>query len=391
MSRLDELIEKLCPDGVEWKELGELCGFKRGQSIKSTNAVGGEVPVISGGQKPAFYHNVSNRNGNCITVAGSGAYAGFVSYWDKPIFCADSFTVDIRDYSILSVKYTYYFLKNKQDLIYSLKKGAGVAHVYGRDISNIKIPILPLEIQEEIVHILDLFTELTAELTARRKQYEFYRDSLLTFGDDIERVKLKDIATIKARIGWQGLTKEEYLIDGKYQLITGVNFVNGSVDFSKCYFVSEERYLQDKNIQIKEKDILVTKDGTLGKIAYINKLIKPSTLNSGIFVVRCNDESVVLSKYLFYYLRSPKLMNFARSRLTGGTIKHLNQNVIIEFPVCVPSLPEQERIVSILDKFDKLCNDISEGLPAEIDARKKQYEYYRDKLLTFKNISEHKD
>ncbi|EIA23310.1 Type I restriction-modification enzyme subunit S, partial [Candidatus Arthromitus sp. SFB-1] len=193
------------------------------------------------------------------------------------------------------------------------------------------------------------------------------------------------------RIGWQGLTKEEYLIDGKYQLITGVNFVNGSVDFSKCYFVSEERYLQDKNIQIKEKDILVTKDGTLGKIAYINKLIKPSTLNSGIFVVRCNDESVVLSKYLFYYLRSPKLMNFARSRLTGGTIKHLNQNVIIEFPVCVPSLPEQERIVSILDKFDKLCNDISEGLPAEIDARKKQYEYYRDKLLTFKNISEHKD
>lgn len=197
--------------------------------------------------------------------------------------------------------------------------------------------------------------------------------------------KLSEIALIKARIGWQGLTKSEYLDEGEYYLITGIDFRNGLVDFEHCHYVTKDRYEQDKNIQIKNNDVLVTKDGTLGKVAYVTGLNKPATLNSGVFVVRTLTEDV-LARYLYHYLSSDHLMNFAKSRITGGTIKHLNQNIMVDVPVPILPIEIQEKIISILDKFDKLTNDISEGLPAEIEARKKQYEYYRNKLLNFKEL-----
>ena len=205
------------------------------------------------------------------------------------------------------------------------------------------------------------------------------------YGQEIKWLKLSDIALIKARIGWQGLTKSEYLSSGDYYLITGIDFKNGIVDFEHCHYVTKDRYEQDKNIQIKNGDVLVTKDGTLGKVAYVEGLNKPATLNSGVFVVRTIKDEIS-QRYLYHYLNSDHLMNYARSRITGGTIKHLNQNIMVDVPIPIPSLEVQEKIVNILDKFDKLTNDISEGLPAEIEARQKQYEYYRNKLLSFKEL-----
>ena len=184
MNTIKQLIDKYCPDGVEYKKLGEVCTFQRGTSLTSKNAIEGDIPVISGGQKPAFYHNVANREANSITVAGSGAYAGYVSFWNKPIFAADCFTV-YPDCSILLIKYVYHYLLNIQEKIYDTKKGAGVPHVHGKDIAKFLIPVPPLPVQREIVRILDNFTsleaELEAELEARRKQYEYYRDQLLSF------------------------------------------------------------------------------------------------------------------------------------------------------------------------------------------------------------------
>ena len=189
MNKIDELIEKLCPNGVKYIELKEICTFNRGKSITSKIAKNGNIPVISGGQKPAFYHNIANRPENTITIAGSGAYAGYVSFWKEPIFCSDAFSVDIINENILNKRYLYHFLLNNQDKIYSKKVGAGIPHVYGKDIANFFIPVPPLEIQREIVEILDKFTEslsklqalLKAEIEARQKQYEYYRDKLLTF------------------------------------------------------------------------------------------------------------------------------------------------------------------------------------------------------------------
>ena len=187
MSKLNELIEKLCTNGVKYKKLEEVCDFNRGTSITSKNAIEGEVPVISGGQKPAFYHNISNRPAGTITIAGSGAYAGYVAFWDKPIFCADSFSVDVKDEKILNKKFLCYYLLNRQQDIYNKKTGAGIAHVHGKDIAKFNIPVPPMEVQCEIVRILDKFTEieekLELELEARKKQYEYYRNKLLNFDE----------------------------------------------------------------------------------------------------------------------------------------------------------------------------------------------------------------
>jgi len=188
MNRIEKLIAELCPDGVEWKKLGEVCEFKRGKAITKDKTISGNIPVVAGGRKLAYYHNEYNRTGETIVVAGSGAYAGYISFWNEPIFVSDAFSVH-PDKNLLIIKYVYYFLLTKQEIIHSLKTGAGVSHVYPKDLQNFLIPLPPLPIQEEIVKILDTFTELEAELElklqaeleARRKQYEYYRNKLLTF------------------------------------------------------------------------------------------------------------------------------------------------------------------------------------------------------------------
>ena len=183
MSKLQELIDKLCPHGVEYKELGEVAEMKRGKSITKKQIVEGEYPVVSGGRLPAYYCNQFNREGETITVAGSGAGAGYVQYWSKPIFVCDAFS--IKGNNEASTRYLYHFLLSKQNYIYSTKKGGGVPHVHISSIEHMKIPIPPMPVQEEIVRILDLFTELTKELTKelelRKKQYAYYRDKLLAF------------------------------------------------------------------------------------------------------------------------------------------------------------------------------------------------------------------
>lgn len=180
MSRIEELIKELCPNGVEYKKLKDISEMKRGTSITKKDICQGKIPVISGGREPAYWCDTYNRDGETITVAGSGAGAGYLQYWTIPIFVCDAFS--IKGTKIVETKYLYYCLENMQEYIYSTKKGGGVPHVHISSIENVKIPVPPLPVQREIVRILDNFTELTAELTARKKQYEYYRDSLLTFG-----------------------------------------------------------------------------------------------------------------------------------------------------------------------------------------------------------------
>lgn len=181
MSRIGTLITKLCPDGVEYRNLYDVAHFDRGQVITAKDTVDGGIPVIAGGQKPAYYHNVSNRPAGTITVAGSGAYAGYVSMWDAPIWLSDAFSVAPNDEHELSSAFLYQLLKLNQNWIYAKKKGSGVPHVHGADLSRLEIPVPPIEVQREIVRILDAFAELEAELEARRAQYGYYRDRLLNF------------------------------------------------------------------------------------------------------------------------------------------------------------------------------------------------------------------
>ena len=164
--------------------------------------------------------------------------------------------------------------------------------------------------------------------------------------------KLSDLATMHARIGWQNLRTSEFLDEGDYMLITGTDFEDGRINYETCHYVEQGRYDQDPHIQIHDGSILITKDGTLGKVAYVQGLAMPATLNAGVFNVEIKDEDNTDRKYLFQYLKAPFLMDYVNQRATGGTIKHLNQNILVDFPVLLPSKAEQEIIGRLFEQLD---------------------------------------
>ena len=186
------------------------------------------------------------------------------------------------------------------------------------------------------------------------------------FTDPWEQRKLSELTTMHARIGWQNLRTSEFFDSGNYYLITGTDFENGYVNLSTCHYVNKDRYDQDPNIQIDNGSILITKDGTLGKVALVQGLDKPATLNAGVFNVVIRNEEIVDNGYLYQYLKAPFLLNYVAQTATGGTIKHLNQNILVDFPVSMPSKGEQEligdaflRLDNLITlhqrKYDKLC------------------------------------
>ena len=174
------------------------------------------------------------------------------------------------------------------------------------------------------------------------------------FDDTWEQRKLSELTSMHARIGWQNLRTSEFLDSGNYMLITGTDFNDGAINFSTCHYVERERYEQDRNIQIHNGSILITKDGTLGKVAYVQGLSMPATLNAGVFNVQIKDANNVDEKYLFQYLKAPFLMDYVDKKATGGTIKHLNQSILVDFPVILPQRSEQTLIGAFFLQLDNL-------------------------------------
>lgn len=173
------------------------------------------------------------------------------------------------------------------------------------------------------------------------------------FTDAWEQRKLSEICTMHARIGWQNLRTSEFLDSGDYYLITGTDFEDGRINLSTCHYVEKDRFEQDKKIQIKNGSILITKDGTLGKVAFVENLDKPATLNAGVFNVEIIENDVD-NRYLFQYLKAPFLMDYVNSKATGGTIKHLNQSILVDFPVQMPESAEQQKIGAYFSRLDHL-------------------------------------
>lgn len=374
MSKLEELIQQYCPDGVEYKTLGEATIMKRGTSATKGIMQEGDIPVISGGRQSAFYCNVSNRTGEVITVAGSGAGAGYVQYWNEPIFVCDAFSIQGNE--TLKTKYVYYILTNIQEKIYSTKKGGGVPHVHISSIDKFEIPVPPLPVQEEIVRILDAFTELQAELQKRLQQYNYYRDNLLSFEGrtDVQWKKLNEVATV---------------YDGTHQTPaykeSGIPFISveniGNIYNSRKY-ISREDFDKYK-IKPRMGDVFMTRIGSIGVCAVFEKQADIAYYVS-LALIRPNQDAVN-SRYLKHIIESLTGCKELKKRtLVNAVPIKVNKDDIGKIVLPFPSLAEQQKIVSILDRFDSLTNDLTEGLPAEIEKRRQQYEYYRDKLLTFK-------
>lgn len=376
MNKLKELITTLCPEGLEFKELCEVCEFHRGTPLTSSHAMKGDVPVVSGGQKPAFYHNVSNRPAGCVTVAASGS-AGYVSYWDVPIFCADSFTVDTKDSMELLSKFLYYYLTTQQEKIYRCRTNGAIPHVYSRHIANFMIPIPPLEVQAEIVRILDKFANaktglialLERELVLRKKQFEYYRDDFLSKSTD--QATLEEVAQYSAyRINAAEVDENNYV---------GVdNLLKDKAGKTKSNYVPTEGRLT----AYKKNDILI------GNIRPYLRKVWFADIDGGasgdVLTITVTDTERVYPHFLYYVLSSEDFFFYATQYSKIGKMPRGDKKAIMKYKFSLPSRDEQKRIAEILSRFETLCNSLTEGIPAEIEARKKQYAYYRDKLLTFK-------
>lgn len=389
MSYLEKLLDGV---EVEWKTLGSIAELKRGTSITKKDVIDGTIPVVAGGRTPAYYHNTSNRDGQTIVIAGSGAYAGFVSWWEEPIFVSDAFTV--KPHNILLPRYCYHFLMNMQQQLHDFKSGGGVPHVYPRDVSPILIPIpcpnnpeKSLAIQSEIVRILDKFTaltaELTAELTMRKKQYNYYRDQLLSFKEgEVEWKTLGEIGDFT----YGYIAKAMDSGDARFVRITDIN-KNGKLSKENPMYVElneeNEKYILAKN------DLLMARTGaTFGKTMIFEE--EYPAVYAG-FLIKLNlDKTVINAKYYWHFAQSDFFWGQANKLVSGGGQPQFNANALKQIRVPIPypshpqkSLDEQGRIVDILDKFDAIAASITEGLPREIELRHKQYEYYRDLLFSF--------
>lgn len=371
MGKIDELIKQLCPDGIQLVSLDSVCSFKRGTTITAKKAIPGEIPVIAGGQTPSYYHNDANRDGETIAVAGSGAYAGFVSYWDVPIFLSDAFSVE--PCSKVMHKYLFYYLRHNQQKIYALQKGAGVPHVHGSDISKFKIPLPPLAVQKEIVEILDTFTGMIANLQEeqeqRQKQFEYYRNQLLVFKDG----KIKNITIGKVGdIGKICMCKR--IMKSQTNTVCGIPFYKiGTFGKDADAYISKDVFEEYKKLYSypKKGDVLMSASGTIGRTVVFDG--KPSYFQDSNIVWVDNDEKKVLNSYLKYYYQ------IAKWETQGGTIKRLYNSLLASTEIIYPSLDKQQEIVDKLDTFEALISNIKQ----EIELRQKQYEYYREKLLTF--------
>ena len=240
-------------------------------------------------------------------------------------------------------------VKWRQGVIY------GQWRIHESDFLKIEIPVPSVVEQRKIGAYLDQLDRL---ITLHQREFVFLCKEKIEIIRYIkntwEQRKLSEIATMHARIGWQNLRTSEFLDNGDYMLITGTDFMDGAVNFDTCHYVERERYEQDKHIQIRNGSILITKDGTLGKVAYIQGLTMPATLNAGVFNVEIRDEKEVDNRYLFQYLKAPFLMDYVDKKATGGTIKHLNQNILVDFPVVLPQKDEQAKIGEYFLGIDNL-------------------------------------
>ena len=383
MSKLDELIKELCPNGVEYKELKDMCVIKKGVQLNKEKLLEeANYPVINGGILPSGYWNNYNVKEDTITISQGGASAGYVQYISTKFWAgAHCYYLELKDKNI-NYRYIYHFIKMKQNKLTSSQVGAGIPSVEKKVLENLLIPTPPLEVQNEIVRILDNFTaltaELTTELTARKKQYSWYRDYLLNFENKVEIVKLEDIAEV-----YDGTHQTP---DYKKNGIPFVSVENIDNIYNTEKYISEEDY--EKNYRIKPKidDIFMTRIGTIGKCAIVTTN-NPLAYYVSLALLRPNKNKID-STYLKYIIESrigKKELN-KRILFTAVPIK-INKGDIDKLEIPLPPLEVQKRIVEVLDNFEKICNDLNIGLPAEIEARQKQYEFFRNYLLTFKEDS----
>ena len=211
-----------------------------------------------------------------------------------------------------------------------------------------------ITLQEKFVEVVE---------QADKSKFDCIKSRFIEMFKDSPRTKLSDFCELKARIGWQGLKHEEFLDEGEYHLVTGIDFDEDEINWAKCHYVTKERYEQDPYIQLHEGDVLVTKDGTIGKVAIVSNMGIPATLNSGVFVLR-DLKGLTQNRFLFYCLLSKDFEQFIDDCKTGSTIAHLNQKAFVNYMIPTPNIERQNQFVSIAEQADKSKFELKNSIAA---------------------------
>lgn len=371
-------LEKLL-DGaeVEWNPLGKVTDIKTGQSV-SKNIIAqnpGIYPVINSGREPLGFINEWNTENDPIGITTRGAGVGSITWQEGKYFRGNlNYSVTIKSEYELNVRFLYHILLHFQKEIHNLCSFTGIPALNASELKKLEIPIPPLSVQTEIVKILDALTALTSELTSelilRRKQYEYYREKLLNIDEMNKIIELGDVGPVRM---CKRILKNQTASSGDIPF-----YKIGTFGKKPDAYISNELFQEykQKYSYPKKGDILISASGTIGRTVIFDG--ENSYFQDSNIVWIDNDETLVLNKYLYHFYKIAKW-----GIAEGGTIQRLYNDNLKKVKVSIPPLKEQQRIVSILDKFETLTNSITEGLPLAIEQSQKRYEYYRELLLNF--------
>ena len=392
MMKLQQLIQDMCPNGVEFKKLGEVCNINRGvRVVKSELETQGLYPVYQNSLTPLGYYENFNYPANTTFIISAGA-AGKVGYSDVDFWAADDCLCISCPDSLLS-KFLYYCMTNKQDYFLSQVRHASVPRMSRNVVENFEIPIPPLEIQKKIVECLDKFSALAAELQAelqmRRKQYEYYRTHLLTPHSESNSADKSDDCN------WEWKTIDEiFEIRGGYtpSKSNPAFWEGGTIPWFRMEDIRQNGRILCEAIQhvtpsavkgkglFKRDSFLLATTATIGEHALLTVDALANQQLSNL-QIRESLRGQLLPKFVFYYMF--KVDEFCKAHTNVSGFMSVDMEALRKMPFPIPPLAEQKRIAELLDKFDKLTTSLSEGIPAEQAAQQKRYEYYRDLLLTF--------
>lgn len=402
MSKLDELIQQYCPDGVEYVRFVDYanvlygCPFNAAQFTNDSSY----IPLIRirdvlSGKAGTYYkgeysHDYIIKKGD-ILVGMDGNFN--LGIWDDidGLLCQRVCKLYTKDETRLLNGFIKHYMKPVFRQIEEGTPGGSVKHLSAKAINSIHIPLPPLPVQEEIVRILDNFTELQAELQAelqkRKQQYNYYLDNLLSFKNinrggqaEVRWMKMSEVMSISR--GASPRPIQNYLTDAD----DGIPWIKiGDVSPSSKYISStKERIKKEgatKSRYLKKGDFILSNSMSFGRPYILNI---DGCIHDG-WISMYGFEEHLDQDYLYYVLRSESVQTFWTAKAnSGGAVSNLNSDIVRKTLIPIPSMAEQKRIASILDRFDRLTNDLTAGLPAEIEKRRQQYEYYRDRLLTFK-------
>lgn len=429
MSKLQELIDKLCPNGVEYKPLGEVFEMRNGYTPSKNNP-----KFWEGGTIPWFRMDDIRENGRILSdsiqhitpsaIKGKGLFeansfilATTATIGEHALIIADSlanqqFTnLKVRKSlsNLLVTKFIYYYMFIVDDFCKRNTNVSGFASVDMDKLKKMPFPVPPIEVQEEIVRILDSFSdyaaELQAELQARKQQYEYYRNLLLTFnpsaygcGTDDEqkdgvttwgghnyKIEWKKLGEIGTFIRGNGLQKKDFTESGVGCIHYGQIYTHYGTFATKTKSFVSESFAQ-KLRKAKTGDIVIAT--TSENVEDVGKAVawlgNEDIAISGDAYIYTHEQN---PKFIAYLFQTERFLAFKKMNVSGTKVTRISGDSLAKYPIPIPPLELQEKIVAILDRFETLVNDLTNGLPAEIAAVKDQYEYYRNKLLTFKKLT----